>query len=585
MSRFLINTDAVGTVETIHWCLPEDMLRVGDSLLQMFPEEDHAAILGLLRSSSQEDPGPALTTLVRCRDSALSMTLLALFLSDQIYVLGFGDGYAVEVTEFVRILNEYTNQVRHEFKEALTHRQESIQDQFEEIQQLNNELINVRRELTRTNQRLSVRNRELQDRLVEDPLTGLISRYQYWADLEAQITESPERMGLFFFIDLDDFKGINDTYGHPVGDQFLQAFADRLRRLPFPDALRIRLAGDEFALYLHGFDTIDREALRSLWEEIKRILGEEPVALGDLRLPVSFSVGLAIFNRDTDRIRQLIEYADWAMYRAKRKGKNRLHAFSHQEYQEQQTDTRQDQVRRVLAEQRLYHVFQPVVRVSDAIVAAYAVYLRTDDPYFEDTEDMLHAAVEAGCYRELDALSFSLIQQFYERSDSKLQDYPLFLTHGPYPWSYDTWEGRSVSPLILEVMESGIPDETEMDAIHRSIQASGHRLALGWESAGDLMFLALGPDYLKVPRRLIQNLDQNPERQRSLGRVFDLCHRIAIEVVAEGVESAEELRTLVQLGADYVQGYYVAPPAQAPGDPDPSVPRVIRSAIRREGNR
>ncbi len=585
MSRFLINTDEVGTIEAIHWCLPEGMLRVGDSLLELFPQEDHAAILAMFRSLDREDPGEVLTTQVRHPESSLAMTLLSLFIGDQIYVLGFGDEHAVEVTKFVRILNDYANQVRQEFKEALTHRQESIQDQFEEIQQLNNELINVRRELTRTNQRLNVRNRELQDRLVEDPLTGLISRYQYWADLEAQITEEPTQMGLFFFIDLDDFKGVNDTYGHAVGDRFLQAFADRLRQLPFPDALRIRLAGDEFALYLHGFDTVDREALRSLWEEIKRTLGEEPVALGDLQLPVSFSVGLAVFNRDTDRISQLIEYADWAMYRAKRKGKNRLHIFSHEEYVEQQTDTRQDHLRRVLEDRRLYHVFQPVVRVSDATVAAYAVYLRTDDPYFEDTEDMLRAAVEAGCYRELDALSFSLIQKFYQRSDSVLQGYPLFLTHGPYPWSYDTWQGRTDSPLVLEVMEYASPDEKEMDAIHRSIQDSGHQLALGWESAGDLMFLALGPDYLKVPRRLIRNLHQDPDRRRALGRVFDLCHRIAIEVVAEGVESAEELRTVVQLGVDYVQGYYVAPPAQVPQDPDPSVHGIIRSALQREENR
>ncbi|MFA6783922.1 MAG: diguanylate cyclase, partial [Sphaerochaeta sp.] len=124
---------------------------------------------------------------------------------------------------------------------------------FEQIQLLNNELVNAQRKLQKANIQLKHLNEELNNRLVKDPLTSLVRCYQYRSEIDRTISLQPKMLGLFAFIDIDDFKHINDTLGHAAGDQYLMEFARRLQSLDFGMAtICMRIAGDEFGLYLHG---------------------------------------------------------------------------------------------------------------------------------------------------------------------------------------------------------------------------------------------------------------------------------------------------------------------------------------------
>ena len=183
-------------------------------------------------------------------------------------------------------------------------------------------------------------NRDLDNRLVRDALTGLVSRYQYRQEIELAISLAPEKRGIFTFVDLDDFKRINDTYGHAAGDRYLKEFADRLGRLPFENIICMRIAGDEFGFYIHGYDTVEKADIRAIWDRMKELVLKRPVQLGDVQEKVFCSAGMAVYGRDTENVYELIEYADFAMYEAKKSGKNSFSEFDPERYRKAKASKR-----------------------------------------------------------------------------------------------------------------------------------------------------------------------------------------------------------------------------------------------------
>lgn len=202
---------------------------------------------------------------------------------------------------------------------------------FENIQKLNNDLVNKQRELSKLNHELNRLNNILNNRLVKDPLTKLVSRYQYRDEILMQIDQHKDTYGLFWFIDVDDFKSINDNYGHKVGDQVLIQIAKRLKTLPFEDTVKMRIAGDEFGLYMANISSIKREEIDAYYQQFKEHVSG-PILVDNIDMQITFSVGIAIYKRDTDELHVLIDYADFAMYQAKQKGKNQYTIFNINEY-------------------------------------------------------------------------------------------------------------------------------------------------------------------------------------------------------------------------------------------------------------
>lgn len=211
----------------------------------------------------------------------------------------------------------------------------TIRTQFEQIQKLNSSLVNAQREISKANAKLNQVNEDLNNRLVKDALTGLVSRYQYRTEIQLAIAKAPDKQGIYGFIDIDNFKSVNDTYGHGVGDEFLKEFANRLMGLPYENMICMRIAGDEFGLYLYGYDEVRYADTADVWLKIKEHMLKEPIVLGETALPLRCSVGFSVFGRDTHNVYDLIEYADFAMYEAKKSGKNAYCDFSIERYRAQ----------------------------------------------------------------------------------------------------------------------------------------------------------------------------------------------------------------------------------------------------------
>lgn len=199
---------------------------------------------------------------------------------------------------------------------------------YDNIQKLNNQLINETREKEQLNKRLNKANALLNDRLVKDPLTKLISRYQYRDEIILKLKHDPNKEGIFIFIDIDNFKLINDNFGHSVGDQYLVEFSKRLKQL-YNHHLVMRISGDEFGVFVYPVNEshLQTDDLKLQLESIMH-----PIILEQQSLNLSFSAGIAKYPNDTEAIHLLIDYADFAMYQAKRKNET-LHVFNGSEFE------------------------------------------------------------------------------------------------------------------------------------------------------------------------------------------------------------------------------------------------------------
>lgn len=221
--------------------------------------------------------------------------------------------------------------LKENYSETIEMTNDSVRYQFEKIQVLNSELIDTKRLLQKNNRQIERLNNELNNRLVKDALTGLLSKYQYSNEMEYLTKKNPDKYGIFTFIDIDDFKSINDQYGHGVGDKYLIEFGKRLQAIQVLNTIAIRIAGDEFGLFTYGIESFDESLLLEFWEKIQEIL-LKPMELDKNQFTFSISAGMAVYGRDTKEIYELIEFADYAMYKVKKSGKNGFSIFQKSDY-------------------------------------------------------------------------------------------------------------------------------------------------------------------------------------------------------------------------------------------------------------
>jgi diguanylate cyclase (GGDEF)-like protein len=336
VNSFLILADQSLHINEIIWSDPAYFVtKKNRSLLDLFAPQETDKLHQILKESNTQD------RIYQCADALslighASKVKLCVLRAEDLYLLfAVDEAFAASAAcsqEFVSIVHKFMTTVRGYLRRMVFHSDTSSRELFEKIQTLNNELMNTGRMLEKANVTLHDLNKDLNNRLVKDALTGLVSRYQYRTEIEMLIAQNPGRLGIFAYIDIDDFKKVNDTYGHAVGDTYLTEFAGRLKQIPTEKMIRMRIAGDEFGLFLYGLDRVEDSDLKNMWLLIQQYVATGPIVAGDRQIPLTVSAGLSVYGKDTTEIYDLIEYADFAMYHAKLDGKNDFRIFSRAQY-------------------------------------------------------------------------------------------------------------------------------------------------------------------------------------------------------------------------------------------------------------
>jgi diguanylate cyclase (GGDEF)-like protein/PAS domain S-box-containing protein len=400
-----------------------------------------------------------------------------------------------------------------------------------------------------------------------DPLTSLPNRVLFMDEIESLIAQSRVRDEPFavLFLDLDGFKGINDTLGHAAGDELLRMVGSRLIRFAGTHTTASRFGGDEFAILLPGAD--EREACESA-KGILELLGQ-PYVVNNLEIYVSPSVGISLFPRDGDKSDTLIKHADAAMYHAKSLGKNNWQLFHPEMIENRLHKLRMEAaLRKAVEKEQFLLYYQPQFDIARNRIIGIEALIRWDHPEsgLLLPEDFIPAAEENGLILPIGKWVLrEACRQNKAWQDAGYEPVPVtvnissgqFLAGGFTATVRSILEETGLDPryLELEITESTITDVRCVKEIVSGLQEIGVQVSIddfgsGFSSLRVLSELPINK--LKIDRVFIRQLD---ERNRSLVRAMvTLARNLGLDVLAEGVETNEQIEFLMQLKCAWIQG-------------------------------
>jgi diguanylate cyclase (GGDEF)-like protein/PAS domain S-box-containing protein len=421
---------------------------------------------------------------------------------------------------------------------------------------------------------------ELAHQAFHDPVTGLANRAMFAEQVRHAIARArrEERTPAVIFLDLDDFKTVNDSLGHAAGDEVLVEFARRLDDSVRGADVAARFGGDEFAVLLE--DVAESQAAADAAQRILELLAQ-PMRAGHRDVTLTGSIGISMYGPDDTRdADELIRDADAAMYIAKRDGKGGYRLFEPAMHEGvlARLELRND-LQRALATDEFELHYQPVVRLVDGSISGVEALLRWQHPERGTISpaDFIPIAEETGLIipigrwvlregcrhaRRLEAYDGTPLRMSVNLSLKQIQHSDIVAD------VRDALEESGLAPdrLTLEITESVLMDDTELAVSRlRDLKALGVTLALDDFGTGysSLSYLSRFPvDILKMDRSFLRE-GSTPDSNSLANAVVVLGSTLALEVVAEGIEELEQAETLRALGCDLGQGFLFARPLDA----------------------
>lgn len=427
-----------------------------------------------------------------------------------------------------------------------------------------------------------------------DPLTGLRNRVAFLDRVRIAAAASREgALAAVMFLDLDDFKTVNDSLGHAAGDELLIGVAERLGASVRPEDLVARLGGDEFALLVDGLAGPERAA-----EVARRVLDafEPPCAAGGFRLKVTPSIGVALADPGANEgdAERLLREADMAMYAAKAQGKAG-YAFFRSELAIGATHRlrlKEELSAAVVKEEFELH-FQPIVECAGGRVTGAEALLRWRHPNrgLLVPPEFLTVAEQSGALERIgDWILRSAIEQAGElrRAGHGLRvGVNVTAEQFAQPTLVDVLDSllrtQRVAPrqIAIEITEQTLMRDVPQVAENLArIRRLGVHLAVDDFGTGysSLSYLQRFPvDVLKIDKSFVSGLGEGTEAGALTRAIVEMAHCLGLVAVAEGVETEGQRRELVEMGCDFAQGYHFAPPAA----PDRLLALVQREAAGR----
>jgi diguanylate cyclase (GGDEF)-like protein len=428
---------------------------------------------------------------------------------------------------------------------------------------------------------LSVLQEQLHHQAYHDPLTSLANRTLFTDKVRETLATTQGEVAVLF-IDLDDFKTVNDSLGHAAGDELLVSVASRLRACLRPEDVVARLGGDEFAVMVED----SRDAEESATRVARRIMDAfvMPLSVGAESVSVYVSVGIAIAEVQDKTAEELIRDADVAMYKAKTSGKGRFQVF-HPSMGAAVLERHglKEELRQAIEQEQLTLYFQPIVTLGTGELVAEEALVRWQHPrrglvapneflpLAEETGLILSVGqyvLEQACHqartwqheREASRLTGSEVAVHVNLSAVELRDRHLA------DRVRETLFRTAVDPrmLVFEVTETLLlEDEAHVSSTIAELRELGVRFALddfgtGYSSLSYLHTLPL--DMLKIAKSFVDGLSRGGREASFVRMIIELARTLGVGVIAEGIETPDQVNALLSLGCDLGQGFYLGRP-------------------------
>lgn len=413
-----------------------------------------------------------------------------------------------------------------------------------------------------------------------DPLTDLCNRRKFIEEFEKSLRTAIryKHNNALIYLDLDQFKDINDTSGHSAGDELLKVVAKTLKRVTRFTDLVARLGGDEFAVLMPETDEVGAVILA---QKIQTELQKIHLEFGNVKHRISSSIGIVNYPIHDATIHELMGFSDLAMYKAKSTGKNTHHVFSADDQTREQLEARvfwKQKIEEALENNLFILHYQPILNIENNVIQHYEVLIRMREPESGQIRmpgKFIEIAEQVGLIQSIDHFviqksikHLSRLQKqglkvkFAINLSGSVVDAPVLL---PFLKRMIKKYELDPSGLIFEVTETAaVSNLQQAKLMMTSVKALGCQFSLDDFGVGFASFnymRQLPIDIIKIDGIFIKDLDKNADDQLFVKALIDVAKGLGKKTIAEFVENKDILTLLRQYGVDYAQGYHIGRPA------------------------
>ena len=423
-----------------------------------------------------------------------------------------------------------------------------------------------------------------------DGFTGLLNRHAYYRRVEELFRDKNGlKITAFVMIDLDNLKFVNDTYGHDFGDEYIKTAATILKRFQSYGGIVSRISGDEFNICLPGFSSKDevREIINTVREELLK--GSCLLADGT-HFKVRASIGVSWYPDDAHSYELLMKYADFAMYTIKHSTKGEIAEFDISAYN---TDslllTGVEEMNRIIDESSVKYAFQSIVSVKTGEIIGYEALMRVQSTVFQSPLELLRTAKSGARLYEIERLTWTKsLEDFQAQIDAgRIAPTSRIFVNSIANCELDLADTVAIenaypnllSQVVLEILESESANEVFSEHKIKRMKKWHAQVALDDFGTGynsEYALITLQPNIIKIDRSIISGCDKDMSRRMIINSLVKLARTKQISVLAEGVETEEEMKAVIACGVDLLQGYYFSHPLYEPEPLSPELAETIR---------
>ena len=416
--------------------------------------------------------------------------------------------------------------------------------------------------------------RALEIQLKYDNLTGLY-RKNVWDQKVHNVLESDfEGVYALLVWNIDNLSYINNTYGHPCGDMYIQHFSKALAKITPKHCISCKISGDEFASFFYNYHSKDaiKEAISDFWDELDKEVFVLPT---NERIKIRVSAGLAWYPDDTTDFRILFNYANFALYHSKHTIKGTICEFDAEIYKKNYILLQgTENLNKLLENNGISYAMQPIIDGRSGKVYGYEMLMRSNMEEFKSPADILRLAkVQSKLYIIEEITLFESMRAYASKVKEGLiePNTKIFInTINSQSLSkklFNNFESEFrdyLKNIVLEITETDSLDDTYFAQKLEYIKKWNAMIAIDDFGTGyntDVALIFLSPNLVKIDMSIVRDVDKDIDKQNILENLMSYTKKRNIIVLAEGVETIEEVETLVSFGVDLFQGFYFAKPS------------------------
>ncbi|MGI6085453.1 MAG: EAL domain-containing protein [Acetivibrionales bacterium] len=435
-----------------------------------------------------------------------------------------------------------------------------------------------------------VRSRNIEkERTIRDNITGFYNRNAL-AEIGGKVIAEcgKDEHVVFVYIGLTGYQEFQERFGMVAGNSYIRVCAEVLKKFVVDNMIPVRWWGSDFLIIIKGVKDLDvfKKETISVVSKIEKYIGD----VDGIAVTFPMAIGYSASGIHGKTPAELLEYAAFAEHEVLRQLAKSPNEFNYERFEEaHMASLRRTFIKDIIDRNQLGVVFQPIVSLRTGELFGFEALSRPLNPIYGNILELIDDAEASGHYVILEKRMVYNALDTYMARDPKFKDHYLFINTAPYATldekDYNDIRDRYFSHMkvVFEVIERNRMDPDEINLRKSIVRKAGAKFALddfGSGYSNHLALLALEPDIIKIDREMVREINEDLRKQHMLEDIISYARYRGTRVLAEGVETQEELATLCRIGVDYVQGYFTGRPNATLAEPDAKAKKIIKSIIR-----